>query len=281
MILMTKKVVILSTGGTISTLKDKEKGGLINELSGEDLISGIDFRLKVEVENFAKITSVYIKPPMIYDLAERVRQLQQEDDVEGIVVTNGTSTMEEVSYFLDMIVSGEKPVVITGAQRSGSDPWPDGPGNIAAAVRVASYIQSRGKGVMVVFSNSIHQGKEIHKAHTWSLDPFDSRDKGRLGYVYPDKVVYYRNSQRSPLKLNEYIDYPVEIVMFYSGADAKMIEFLVSRKVRGIVIEAVGPGNVNDEFYNEIVKARAAGIEVVITTHCYGGRVMPCLLYTS
>lgn len=276
---MPEKVVLLTTGGTISTISDSQKGGLVNRLSGEELMKGIRTDILVEVVNFSKISSVYITPQMMFQLAQAVESHLKKEDVVGVVVTNGTSTMEEVSFFLDMVISSSKPVVITGSQRSGTDRWPDGPGNIEAAIRVAADPLSRNKGVVVVFSGAIHEGREINKIHTYALDPFDSRDKGRLGYVYPDRIVYYREPQRKPLLLSEYADFPVEAILFYAGADEKIIEFLIGQGVRGIVIEALGLGNVNEHFYRGIEKARESGIEIVITTHCYCGRVVPTYAY--
>lgn len=276
---MAKKVVLLATGGTISTSADKEKGGLINKLSGEDLIKGISTSISVEVVNFSKITSVYITPKMMFDLAKAAQSYLAQDDVAGVAVTHGTSTMEETSYFLDMLITGAKPVAITGSQRSGTDTWPDGPENIEAAVRVAADPQSAGKGAVVVFSNVIHEGKEVNKMHTYALDPFHSGDKGSIGYVYSDKIVYYRERQRKPLEIVEFEDYPVEIFKFYAGADEKYIDYAISQGVKGIVIEALGLGNVNENFYIGIKKARENGIEVVITSRCYCGRVIPKYAY--
>jgi L-asparaginase len=276
---MAKKVVLLATGGTISTSADKEKGGLVNKLSGEELIKGLNSDISVEVRNFSNVTSVYITPQIMFELAKTAQSYLNQEEVAGVVVTNGTSTLEETSFFLDMTITGSKPVVITGSQRSGTDPWPDGPENIEAAVRVASDPQSANKGVVVVFSGVIHEGKGVNKVHTYALDPFDSGDKGSLGYVYPDKIVYYRERLRRPLGIREYADYPVEIIKFYAGADERFLEFAISQGVKGIVIEALGLGNVNESFYKGIKKARENGIEVIITSRCYSGRVMPKYAY--
>ncbi|MFZ5944194.1 MAG: asparaginase [Bacillota bacterium] len=271
-----KKLVLLATGGTISTQNDEKQGGLIAKLNGEEILNQLlNQNVDLEVQNFSTVNSTYLTPQDMYLLAKRVEEILQRNDIDGIVITHGTSTMEESGFMLDILIENHKPVVITGSQRPSSDQWPDGPQNLEAAIRVAASNQAENKGVMVVFASKIFQAREIQKIHTYGLEAFDSGDKGLLGFVYSDKVVFYSDKTRKKLTVTGFADYPVDIIKFYAGADKKFFKAVIANKVKGIVVEGVGLGNVNGEFYQGIKEALSQGIEVVITSRSYMGRVIP------
>jgi L-asparaginase len=270
---------MLATGGTISTSENKEKGGLINTYSGEELINDIEATMDVEVVNFSKISSVYLTPLNMFELAKAAQDYLNQEDVVGVVITHGTSTMEETSFMLDLLIDSHKPVVITGSQKSSTDSWPDGPSNLKNAIRVAADESSIGKGVIIVFADSIYEGKDAKKIHTTALNAFDSGEKGILGYIYSDKVIYNRARQRKTLKIDDFNSPYVEVIKFYAGAGNTFFEAAMSQGVKGIVVEGVGLGNVNKDFYNGIKQAREREIEVVITTRCQNGRVLPKYAY--
>lgn len=276
---MKRKVILLATGGTISTSSDKEKGGLVNTFSGEDLINSVETNIDVEVVNFSKISSVYLTPQHMFELAKATQNYLNQSDVLGVVITHGTSTMEETSFMLDLLIDSPKPVVITGSQKSSTDSWPDGPPNLESAINVAADASSIDKGVMIVFSDRIHEGKAASKIHTTALNAFDSGEKGLLGYVYMDKVIYNRERQRKTLDVSQFVSPLVEIIKFYAGADDKFFQASINQGVNGIVVEGVGLGNVNKNFYNGIKEAREKNIEIVISTRCYNGRVEPKYAY--
>ena len=270
---------MLATGGTISTSQNKEKGGLVNTYSGEELIKGVEAPIEVEVINFSKMSSVYLTPQNMFELAKVAQDYLDQADVVGVVVTHGTSTMEETSFMLDLLIDSPKPIVITGSQKSSTDSWPDGPSNLENAIRVAADESSVGKGVIIVFANRIYEGKDAKKIHTTALNAFDSGEKGILGYVYSDKVIYHRERQRKFLKVAEFNSPYVEVIKFYTGAGNTFFEAAMNKGVKGIVVEGVGLGNVNKDFYNGIKQAREREIEVVIATRCYNGRVLPKYAY--
>lgn len=271
-----EKVILLATGGTISTLEDKEKGGLMAKLGGEQLLQGISSQVQVEVRNFSTVNSTYLTPKDMFNMAKTVEKLFNEKGVSGIVITHGTSTMEETAFVLDLLVEdGDKPVVITGAQRPAGDLWPDGPQNLETALQVAVSSEAKNKGVMVVFANKIFRGRDIFKEHTTALDAFSSGDRGLLGFAYSDGVEFYRENTRKNLKIQNFNDLPVDIIKFYAGADNKFFQTAISSRVKGIVVEGVGLGNVNQDYYEGIKAAREQGIEVVITSRSPLGRVQP------
>ncbi|KJS22193.1 MAG: hypothetical protein VR72_07010 [Clostridiaceae bacterium BRH_c20a] len=270
-----KKIILLATGGTISTLEDKESGGLKAKLGGEHLLKNITSQVEVEVKNFSTVNSTYLTPKDMFEMAKTIEDLLKGDEVLGLVITHGTSTMEESAFFLDLLIQSTKPVVITGAQRQAGDMWPDGPHNLEMAIRVAASTAGVGKGVCVVFSNRIFRGRDIEKVHTTALDAFSSGDRGLLGFIYADEVKFYQDNYRKTILLEEYQDVSVDIIKFYAGADGKFFETAINAQVQGIVVEGVGLGNVNQFFYEGIKKARAHGIEVVIASRSPLGRVMP------
>ncbi|MFZ7104968.1 MAG: asparaginase [Peptococcaceae bacterium] len=270
-----EKLILLATGGTISTIEDKRKGGLIAALAGEKLLKDTGSPTPVDVVNFTTLNSTYLTPRDMFALGQKTQELLSRRDVKGVVISHGTSTMEETAFILDLIISSEKPVVITGAQRPASDPWPDGPQNLHAAFRIADTLEARGKGVLVVFANKIFAAREIQKYHTYHLDAFDSGDKGLVGFVYSGEIKFYAAGRRKTIRLADFRDLPVEIIKFYAGADDKFFVAALHAKVKGIVVEGVGLGNVNQKFYEGIKNVIHNGVEVVMTSRSYLGRVVP------
>ncbi|MGI6226929.1 MAG: asparaginase [Peptococcales bacterium] len=270
-----KKVVLLATGGTIATLEDKDKGGLMAKLGGEELLQGISSQFQVEVQNFSTVNSTYLTPLDMFSMAKAVENLLIQDEVSGVVITHGTSTMEETAFILDLVIESNKPVVITGAQKPAGDNWPDGPQNLETAILVAASSEAKEQGVMVVFCNKIFRAREVRKIHTTGLDAFSSDDRGLLGFVYSDRVKFYRQNIRNTLKIQEFADVLVDIIKFYSGADNKFFQAAIEAGAQGIVIEGVGLGNVNRAYYEGIKACREQGIEVVITSRSPLGCVQP------
>jgi len=273
-----QKVILLATGGTISALEDKKTGGLAAKLGGEQLLMNIASQVEIEVENYSAVNSTYLTPLDMVGMAKCVQELLEKEDVSGLVITHGTSTMEETAFVLDLLLTTNKPVVITGAQRPASDMWPDGPQNLETAIRVALSPEAANKGVMVVFANRIFSGREISKVHTTALDAFTSGDRGLLGFAYSDRIKFYREVTKKPVGFQgwqDFRDIPVDIIKFYAGADGKFFEAAIAGKVQGIVVEGVGLGNVNRPFYEGIKAAREQGIEVVITSRSPLGCVQP------
>src|SRR4051794_36072646 len=140
------KVVILSTGGTIASKHNAEKGGYQPALTGEDLVEAapaVRTIAQIEVEQISNISSSDVTPAIWLQLARRTNELLQSPSISGIIVTHGTNTLEETAYFLDLTVAGEKPVILVGAQRPASDPDSDGPRNLLDAVRVAVHPEAK------------------------------------------------------------------------------------------------------------------------------------------
>jgi L-asparaginase len=214
-------------------------------------------------------------------LAARLNQIVRARDAEAIVITHGTDTMEETAFFLDLTVPGTLPIVLTGAQRPASAPNADGPGNLRDAIYVAVCAQSRGRGVMIVMHGEIHTAREATKANTEDLDAFDSRSGTDLGVVLGNQVhfvseVLPRRQLALPGSLPR-----VDIVTMYAGADDAALQAALDRGAAGIVIAAVGAGNVNEPLFAGIKQALHQSTAVVIATRVPHGLVRPLYAYAG
>ncbi len=187
---------------------------------------------------------------------------------------------EETAYFLDITVDSEKPIVLVGAQRNASERDFDGPRNIYAGVRVCVSPDAKGKGVMIVLNNNINAAREATKTETSDVETFKSGDYGFLGVADGDRVIFYRSPLRRqylPIKTGK-LPY-VEVIPAYAGVDGTLLRAAVQAGAKGLVIQALGIGNVNKAQFEAIQDAIGKGIAVVISTRVHNGRVMPVYGY--
>jgi L-asparaginase len=272
-------VVLLATGGTIAMKIDPIKHGPVPAMSGEDLLASVPDASKyaiVEVKEVSNIPSDYMDPPRWTVLTREVNAALARPDVVGAVVSHGTDTMEETAYWLDLTVDSDKPVILIGAQRNGSESDFDGPRNLVNAVRIAVDPQSRGRGAMVALNGQINAAREVTKTHTSSVETFKSGDFGFLGEVDFDRIVYWRSpSRRQHVALRPGEMPYVEIVPMYGGADGYLIKAALDHGAKGLVVEGLGWGNVNQPMFAAIKQALASGVPVVITSRVPNGRVLP------
>src|SRR5690554_2866336 len=164
-------VVILSTGGTIASQYDEEKGGFVPALTGDELIQAVpelNDVAKIDVENVIQVGSSDMLPENWVEIATRVNEILESSDVSGVVIIHGTDTLEETAYFLDLTVKSEKPVVLVGSQRASSVPDSDGPRNLLNAVRVAASPEAEGMGAMIVMNHQINSARNATKTHTYN-----------------------------------------------------------------------------------------------------------------
>lgn len=271
-----KKIIAVTTGGTIAMKLDPKTGGLVPAVSGEDLLAAVPALqsvAKIEVVEESNVPSGHITPQMMFDLAKTIDKLAQRPDVDGFVVTHGTDTLEETAYMLDMTLHTEKPVCVTGAMRGASDTSWDGPGNILAAVKTAASDDAVGQGVLVVLNDVIHAAREATKTHSVNTDTFQSPWWGAIGHVYFDRVVFKRKSvSRQKIQPNELVP-DVYLIKSVAGMDDFLFKCLIEKGVSGIVVEAFGCGNVPLGVRKGIFEARSAGIPVVLATRVFAGRV--------
>lgn len=272
-------VVFLATGGTIAMKVDPVKHAPVSAISGEDLLATVPEVSKyatVEVKNISNIPSDYMDPVRWIGLSREVDAALSRQEVAGVIVSHGTDTLEETAYWLDLTVDSPKPVVLIGAQRNASEPDFDGPRNLLNAVRIAVDPQSKNKGTMLAMNNQINASREVVKTHTSSVETFKSGDFGFLGEVDFDRVVYWRaplRRQHLPIKIAN-MPY-VEVIAMYGGADGYLLKAALEHGAKGLVVQGLGWGNVNQPVFAAIKEAIGKGVPVVITSRVPNGRVLP------
>jgi L-asparaginase len=269
-------IVLLFTGGTISMRHDPALGGAVPTLKGRDILAlapGIDKLAQLEIDDWGAYPGPHMTVERMWALRQRIVDHLARSDVDGIVVTHGTDALEESAYVVARSVTTEKPVVFTGAMRTSSDLGWDGPANLGAAVRVANSAEARGCGVLVVMSDRVFAGIDVTKSHTHKLESFDSPGLGPLGVVDDGQVIFRRAlpapaSILTPAALAE----PVDIIFTYAGADSRLLDASREQGL-GILIAAMGRGNVPPAMVAGIERWIAEDKPVVITSRALRGRV--------
>lgn len=275
----------IATGGTIAMQETESSGGPVPAIQGQDLVSRVSDLSRygsIEVDNFSNIPSAHFDPKNWIALQRHIADVLARKEVAGVIVSHGTDTMEETAFFLDLTLNSSKPVVLFGAQRSASDENGDGPDNLLSALRVAVSADARDKGVMIVMNQQICAARDVSKTHTTDIDSFQSGDNGFLGYVNNDQVVFNRSPERQhtfALHTDELCR--VDIVSMFAGADDLMIKAAIAAGASGLVIQALGAGNVNPVLCSAIREAIEGGVKVVIASRVPRGITKPVYGYSG
>jgi len=278
---------VLFTGGTISMRLDPAMGAAVPSLGAEEILAqvpGIRDVAAIQIEEFARLPGPHVTPDEMWRLAQRAAAWLERADVDGLVITHGTDTIEETAFLLDLVLTSGKPVVLVGAMRTVSDPSWDGPANLLAAVRVAGHPASRGRGVLVAMDEQILPAREARKVHTEAAGSFATPEFGPLGVVDAGAVIYRRAPEPRPswsdrraaagLRVSA-IDTRVELIQAYTGMDDRLLRTLAANGTRGLALVAFGRGNVPPAIMPAIRDAVAAGTLVTVSSRCVAGRVRP------
>lgn len=269
-----KKILIITTGGTIAMKYDEEFGVVTNNELVEMLHSfpQLEDVAKIILHEFTNVPSPYMTPTKMMDLARFIEQ--KAEFYDGIVITHGTDTLEESCFLLDTVLTTKKPVVLTAAMRSGSELGLDGPRNIVGAVRVATDPSSYNKGVLVVLNDEINAARDVVKSDSGKTDAFTTPAYGILGTIDPDKVIFYRDIIFHDRIFTTIIDTNVDLIKCVSGLDGRFIKTSIQSNCKAIVIEAFGRGNVPRTMVPAIKEALAKNIIVVVVSSTHSGRVL-------
>ena len=271
-----KKVVLLTTGGTIASKPNKDSGKLASgELTGEELAAMCNLPNDIEViiESVFQKASIHITFDDLVVLKNKIEKYYEDDKVSGVVVTHGTDTLEETAYFLDLTISDPRPVVITGSQRSPEELGSDVYINLRHAIYSACSEDLWNAGAVVVFNERIFTARYVKKEHASNIQGFSVFGFGYLGIIDNDVVqIFQKPIKREYFAVQSPIP-QVEIIKCYIGADGKFIKAARESGVKGIVLEGVGRGQVAPEMMEEIEKSLAEGIVLVITTSAEEGSV--------
>lgn len=267
-------VYILATGGTIAgTGKSATASGYTaGQVAIQSLIEAVPHMqdlANITGEQIVNIGSQDMNDEVWLTLAKRINELLAKDDVDGIVITHGTDTMEETAYFLNLTVHSNKPVVLTGSMRPSTALSADGPLNLYNAVATACDPSSAGRGVMVVMNGLILGAESTQKMNTISVQTFQAPDAGPLGYVYNSKPFYNmstlkKHTTESIFDVTNLNSLPkVGIVYSYSNVSDDVMNPFLTNSYDGIVHAGVGNGNIHKNLFPKLEEARKLGINVV------------------
>ena len=283
------KVYILATGGTIagsgsSSTKSNYSAGQVAIGTLLDAVPAIKEIEDVEGEQVVNIGSQDMSDSVWLVLAKRVNELLAHDDVNGVVITHGTDTMEETAFFLSLTVNSDKPVVLVGAMRPSTAISADGPANLYNAVVAAASPASKNRGVLVCMNGKVYGAADVIKTNTTSVETFQSPNSGPLGYIHNGEMFYYHpascgvkecmdyvhkgvlsNESRTPhFDVDGLKSLPkVGIAYGYSNVDGDVVRMMIKEDYKGIVYAGVGNGNIHKNVFPELEKAREKGILVV------------------
>jgi L-asparaginase len=286
------KVAVIGTGGSISMLARHnldfcEYGDFAQILEVDELLAmfpEVSTVANIVPIRHSAIRSSSLTPPAWIDLVTKINKVIEDDPtITGIVVTHGTSSLEETAYFLHLTVKVDIPVVIVGSQRPPNVMSTDAGLNLVNAVRVAGSPNARGLGVMVVMNDEIQCAREVTKTLNWRVETFHTPDLGILGYADPDGTIsIYRSSMRRHAPDTEFDvnhfkskELPrVDIIFSYAGADGALIEAAVASGARGIVVAGHPPGQPTAGQRDALTKANEHGVLVVLSSRAVG-RAIP------
>ncbi|WP_439234568.1 asparaginase [Lonepinella koalarum] len=270
-----KRLLIIHTGGTISMSEDEN--GKVSPTPHNPLLHNLE-RLnhpaQLSQENLFNLPSPHINLSHWLKIKARVEQAINLEKFDGVVITHGTDTLEETAYFLDLALTlhVDTPVTITGALRSSNELGSDGLLNLQNAIVVALSEQSRGRGVLVAMNDEIHHAKFVTKTHTTNVATFQTPTLGPCGLITKSGVLYFQH-------LTEYERYPVEhitksniqLIKAYAGMDSFLLEQLAQYGCDGVVIEALGAGNLPPSCLAGIEALQCANIPIVLVSRAFNG----------
>jgi L-asparaginase len=272
---MTKpRLLVLSLGGTI-TMVPSDSGGIEPKLGASELVASVPALAEVaeiEARSPFRLPSPSLTPGNLVEVA-RMIEAGFASGLDAAVVIQGTDTIEESAFILDLLVGGERPVVVTGAMRGADAPGADGPANLLAAARVAAAPEARGLGTLAVLNYDIHAARFVQKSHTTLPSAFLSPLVGPLGAVVEGRPRFFVRVSRAPtLSLSEGPPAPIALVKWAMGDDGRMLSALPGLGYAGLVVEGMGAGHVSADVA-PILGDLAARIPVVLATRAMTGPV--------
>jgi L-asparaginase len=270
-----KNILIVFTGGTFSMKIDRKKsGGAEPRYSGEELLKKIpeaNKLAKIFFYDFGKYPGPHVTPEIMMELSKQLRKRIAEKKYDGIVVTHGTDTLEETAYLIDLTIKTEIPIVFTGSMRNSSEPNWDGPKNLIDSILVCLNENSRGMGTLVCMHGEVNAASEVTKIFSNEFETFQSLDFGNLGFVEKGRVVYNRLPRFLEIINTNKINTNVDLLTVYAGMDEKFFRNSADSGADGLVIEALGVGNVPPAAFSGVKYVINKNIPVVLVSRCPAG----------
>jgi len=268
------RIVIVATGGTIAGAAESTTaaGYRSGAVAVDILIAAVP-----QMQTFADVRGVQVFSVGSQDmndelwvmLATEVNRLLAAADVDGVAITHGTDTMEETAYFLNLVVKSDKPVVLTGSMRPSTSLGADGPLNIYNAVGVASDPRAKGRGVLVVANDDIHDARAMTKRHTTDVQTFVSPEVGLVGVCLFDDREFVRSPVRAHTTATPFtvaagqVLPRVDVMYAHAGMSPDLIDGAVANGAKGLIVAGVGDGNMTTPALEAVKRAIAKGTVVV------------------
>lgn len=275
-----KHLLVIHTGGTISMSQDQSNKVVTNDTNPISMHQDvINQYAQIDELNPFNVPSPHMTIQHVKQLKDIILEAVTNKYYDGFVITHGTDTLEETAFLLDLISGIEQPVVITGAMRSSNEIGSDGLYNYISAIRVASDEKARHKGVMVVFNDEIHTARNVTKTHTSNTNTFQSPNHGPLGVLTKDRVQFHHMPYRQQALENVNDKLNVPLVKAYMGMPGDIFSFYSREGIDGMVIEALGQGNIPPSALEGIQQLVSLNIPIVLVSRSFNGIVSPTYAY--
>ncbi|PRY83441.1 asparaginase [Alkalibacterium olivapovliticus] len=278
-----KRILLLHTGGTISMSTDQRTGAV--KPSGEHPLHKysqlFEENLKIVEEDIFQLPSPHVTPHHMLLLQKRLLKAAEEGIYDGAVITHGTDTLEETAYFLDLTLDTPFPIVLTGAMRPVDELGSDGVSNLQNAIWTSLSLDARDKGVLVVMNEEIHTARYVTKTHTTNVATFRTPTFGPIGIVSKHEVRFFQKLVYNETFSISTADKNVCLLTAYAGMDSTLFDALNETALDGLVIEALGAGNMPPASLNGLKKILEKGIPVVITSRAFNGIAQDIYAYTG
>ncbi|HFQ1304047.1 TPA: asparaginase [Staphylococcus aureus] len=275
-----KHLLVIHTGGTISMSQDQSNKVVTNDTNPISMHQDVvNQYAQIDELNPFNVPSPHMTIQHVKQLKDIILEAVTNKYYDGFVITHGTDTLEETAFLLDLILGIEQPVVITGAMRSSNEIGSDGLYNYISAIRVASDEKARHKGVMVVFNDEIHTARNVTKTHTSNTNTFQSPNHGPLGVLTKDRVQFHHMPYRQQALENVNDKLNVPLVKAYMGMPGDIFSFYSREGIDGMVIEALGQGNIPPSALEGIQQLVSLNIPIVLVSRSFNGIVSPTYAY--
>lgn len=278
-----KRILLLHTGGTISMSTDQRTGAV--KPSGEHPLHQysqlFEENLKIVEEDIFQLPSPHVTPHDMLSLQQRLLKAVEEDIFDGAVITHGTDTLEETAYFLDLTLDTPFPIVLTGAMRPVDELGSDGVSNLQNAIWTSLSMDARDKGVLVVMNEEIHTARYVTKTHTTNVATFRTPTFGPIGIVSKHEVRFFQKLVYNETFPISTADKNVCLLTAYAGMDSTLFDALNETDLDGLVIEALGAGNMPPASLPGLKKILEKNIPVVITSRAFNGIAQDIYAYTG
>ncbi len=272
-----KEILVVFTGGTFSMMIDEKTGGAVPRFSGEELMEKIpqaNELAKITCYDFGKYPGPHMTPELMIQLSKKIKELIATNNYSGVIVTHGTDTLEETAYLLDLTIKASIPIVVIGSMKNSSEPDWDGPLNLINAIHVCLNPNCRDLGVLVCLNGEINAASEVTKIFTEQINSFSSLDFGALGFVQNGRVILNRLPRKLETIHTDNIIPNVDMLTVYAGMNEKFFKYSAESGAEGVVVEALGVGNVPPAVFEGIKYLIEKNIPVVLVSRCPAGETL-------